>query len=36
MGKRNVLSDILGGQAQQGPSVFTDLSDEDETHKSIQ
>ena len=31
MGKRNVLSDILGGQTQQGPSVFTDLFVKDET-----
>lgn len=33
MGKYNVLSDILRGQTQQGPSVFTDfLSNETHAH----
>lgn len=32
MGKFNVLSDILGGQTQQWPSVFADLFVKDETH----
>lgn len=31
MGKFNVLSDILGGQTQQWPSVFADLFVKDET-----
>lgn len=31
MSKCNALSDILGGQTQQGPSVFTDLLVKDET-----
>lgn len=29
---KKVLSDIVRGQIQQGPSVFTDLFVEDETH----